>query len=146
MRSGRLRRIAQLPPSSWAVMVETVAAACVVELLLGALPLHRLLRLLRWLAAAPLPRGCTDRDVDEAVRLCGAVVRRLPWRLTCLKRSLTVLVVLSRRGLRADLKLGLAKAPGGVRVHAWLEHNGRIIMEAPEESLRFPAVLSPVPS
>ena len=47
--------------------------------------------------------------------------RLLPLNSTCLKSSLVCCDMLTRRGVRAELRIGVMKASGGVASHAWLE-------------------------
>lgn len=51
-----------------------------------------------------------------------------PRRALCLEQSLTLFVLLRRRGVRAELRLGVQPRP--FYAHAWVEAGGRPISEA----------------
>jgi hypothetical protein len=73
-----------------------------------------------------------DADVSWRVgkRLNGPVLRTLgplPWDSRCLMRSLVVVRMLARRGVRGDLVIG-ARAGTGFEAHAWVEHAGRPVL------------------
>jgi hypothetical protein len=66
------------------------------------------------------------RKVVLAVESAG---RRLPWASTCLTQALAAQVLLARAGYRSTLKIGVARgAEGAFKAHAWLEHQGRVVI------------------
>ena len=76
--------------------------------------------------------GVADRYPDEQARRIGwrlgqPVLRTLsplPWDSRCLMRSLVLVRMLARRGVKAQLVIGVR--PGGeFSAHAWVEHSGR---------------------
>jgi hypothetical protein len=71
----------------------------------------------------------------ERFAYCVELASRLyPLEPTCLKKALVLYALLTRKGLHAQLWIGAAKnnteqgAP--IDYHAWLEHEGRIILGA----------------
>jgi hypothetical protein len=74
-----------------------------------------------------------------------AVARRLPTRTTCLMEALAAEAMLRRRGCACDLRFGV-RAPGGgsgaLAAHAWIEHQGAVVL-GQLENLSDYAVLSP---
>ena len=122
--------------------------------LVGAFGVHTcvvlLLRVVRFRA---LSRWLTSGHVDRAVgsnEFDGAVVERTvwavrhaaavaPWGRTCLTEALTAAVLLRRAGCEATLRYGVASTgAGGLDAHAWLEHQGAVILG---QSARSYAVL-----
>jgi hypothetical protein len=72
-------------------------------------------------AGSPSPR-----DLGESMRLGRAVIRVLrflPGDTRCLRRSLVLLQLLSRRGIPASLVIAARSGPDFV-AHAWLEYDG----------------------
>jgi hypothetical protein len=66
----------------------------------------------------------------EARRLGRAVVRALtvlPGDTRCLRRSLVLLQLLSRRGIEAELVIGTRTSPDFL-AHAWVEHDGEPVL------------------
>lgn len=70
--------------------------------------------------------------VDELCRLAAGLFRRWPLPLTCLTRSLVLTRALARRGLRPALKIGVAPPTGAFTAHAWVECDGRILLDEPD--------------
>lgn len=67
------------------------------------------------------PRRATTDPVSLEVRgALRAGVRRLPWRTTCLARAMAGRMMLSSRGTRSTLVLGVAANGETVAAHAWL--------------------------
>jgi len=54
-----------------------------------------------------------------------------PYTATCLRRSLALWWLLRRRGLPAQVRVGVGKDEDGVRAHAWVELMGRAINDRP---------------
>jgi hypothetical protein len=75
---------------------------------------------------APL-RPCTAQDLEQAqayARLAGIAGRRGPVTTTCLRQSLVVRAWLRRRGLDAQLRIGVRKNGAVMDAHAWVELDG----------------------
>ncbi len=96
--------------------------------------------------APPTP----DDSADRAMRLAwsvDAIARRVPWRASCLHRSLVLWWVLRRVGIDSDLRIGVRRSrgvadPGGaddgaLEFHAWIEHDGRVINDRPDVGTSF---------
>jgi hypothetical protein len=58
-------------------------------------------------------------------------------RFACLPRSLTLLRLLGREGIQAELKLGVRQENGKVEGHAWVEHEGVAINEPGDPNTDF---------
>ncbi len=83
-------------------------------------------RLLRARATAGAPAAVL-RETARRVALAGAF---FPGRALCLEQSLALWILLRRRGIEADLRLGVQPRPFGA--HAWVEHRGEPVNERPE--------------
>lgn len=86
-------------------------------------------RLRRWLARlADRPERSDDRievaDVRWALR---AATANLPGEFTCLHAALAATAVCRRRGLPAELRIGVA-TDDDLRAHAWVEHHDEIVI------------------
>lgn len=67
-------------------------------------------------------------DGTDVERLCAqvdAVAKRLGLPSTCLTRALVVRHLLERRGVFADVRIGVALERSRLSAHAWIEHCGR---------------------
>lgn len=125
MRSPRLFR---LSIDEFVIAVEAAALILPVELaLLRRVSLDRLV-------ARPPRTGRPGRsaretiDVRRAARLVDAVAACYP-HATCLKKSLILLRLLRKRGIPAELRLGVRKVDGDFSAHAWIESAGRTLLD-----------------
>lgn len=84
------------------------------------------------LREAGIAKGVVDpgacRDVSEAV---DAALGLLPFKPTCLRRSMTLLRELRRLGLRAELHIGVRMPAGRVEAHAWVVAGAQVVNDDP---------------
>ncbi|HEX9780872.1 MAG TPA: lasso peptide biosynthesis B2 protein [bacterium] len=92
-------------------------------------------------APAPAAWSSSPADADGVASLAARFFRRIPVRLSCLERAIILRRVLARRGIPAELKIGVAKPGAELQAHAWLVCEGRILLDGPDLCARFPAVL-----
>lgn len=81
-------------------------------------------------ACTAIRRPTIDRfdvsaHVERAAELAGSVVRWHPVPTKCLEHSLLVAWFLARRGISAEVVIGVRKYP--FYAHAWTEWNGRMM-------------------
>ena len=55
----------------------------------------------------------------------------------CLSRSLALSWLLRQRGIAAQVRLGARVTDGQLHAHAWVEHQGRVVNDAPDVATRF---------
>jgi hypothetical protein len=82
-------------------------------------------------AGGPQPPAAGDDARRAALRLAHATRRTLaliPADSRCLMRSLVVTRLLARRGIASTLVLA-ARVEGGFEAHAWVEVDGRAVLE-----------------
>ncbi len=60
-----------------------------------------------------------------------------PYRANCLKRSLATWWLLQRRGIDAELNIGVNKDEEKFNAHAWVEYMGNTLVEADDVTERF---------
>lgn len=88
-------------------------------------------RLVRGRPALAAPQ---DLIAGTARRLA-LVAAFFPGRALCLEQSFTLWLLLRRRGIEAQLRLGVQPYPFGA--HAWVEHGGTPVNEDPERVRTF---------
>ena len=125
----KLRKACGLPTRERMLLIEAAAWFLAVELALRLVPLRRLLALCEW-GSRP-DASLISVSPERASRLVEAAARVYPLRATCLKKALVLYAVLTRRGLSARLLLGTAKEDGKFRAHAWVEHEGKVVLGGP---------------
>lgn len=104
-----------------------------VELALG--PLHARLPALARAYRVPLdrsgggPTGPAELPAwaERRCRIAETVFERVPWEVTCLRRSLVIGARLGRLGPR--LSVGARPKPGGVDAHAWVSVDCRWVTD-----------------
>jgi hypothetical protein len=91
---------------------------------------RRLVDLLQRLArprrtAAPVFRpGERAETAERIARLVAIAAHRGPYRATCLRQSLSLCWLLLRRGIPAEIRIGVRKEGGELQAHAWVEYPG----------------------
>lgn len=131
MKNGRWRRLRKLGPSDWRLFAEAWWT------LLWIQPASRLFpfSFLERLVTSRGRLGQTRPGVPEQADRIGLAVARAercqPWRVRCLGRSLTLQLLLDRRGIASDLRFGVRKEGAGLLAHSWVEHEGRPLAESP---------------
>jgi hypothetical protein len=71
-------------------------------------------------------------------RMGEAVARSLPFKPTCLEKSLVLWWLLRRHRIPADLRIGVRKdVSGDFEAHAWVEADGVILGESGEDHALF---------
>ena len=71
-------------------------------------------------------------------RLALEVAARLvPFRITCLQRSVALQQLLHQQGVHTRLRIGVRKERGVLDAHAWLEHEGAILNGSAEHCGRY---------
>ena len=94
--------------------------------------------LLSQISHAPVTRLAAALDPAESlVRMLDATAQRLPFRSTCLERSLGLWWMLIRRGYDAQVRIGARISAEGFEAHAWVERDGVILNDASGEYLSF---------
>jgi len=121
-----LMRLSRLSRHDFAVAAEAMLAAIPIEIALRRERLDTLVaRLAKSNRSAPFEGGL---DIDRAARVVEALAPLYPLNATCLKKSLVLFWILRRRGIPAELRLGVRKIHDDFTAHAWLEFRGRVLL------------------
>jgi hypothetical protein len=108
----------------------------VVKVSLGVVGFERTLRWVRRTSGGAVVREDGDPElVDAAARAVAVAGAFYPGRALCLEQSLVLYWSLRRRGVGVELRLGVQPHP--FEAHAWVEHEGRPILEDREKLKRF---------
>ncbi len=98
---------------------------------------------MRRLLEGPILRGCQANDPDARAETIARMVaiagRRIPFRASCLPRSLLISRLLRREGIDSALRIGVAREGRPFRAHAWVEVHGRPLGEDALARDRFAA-------
>ena len=143
----RASKAAAFTMADWAVLIEGLFTLPVVSVGLHALEFPRVLGWAKrrsasagahfsdavgagLVGAGPVGAGRSDKGLSDAgieriAWFAGVAARPTPFR--CLTRSLTLVRLLARRGVSADIRIGVRTEDGLLRAHAWVEWQGRAL-------------------
>jgi hypothetical protein len=131
----RLRRLRELGPANALRLAEAWLTVAWVDVVVTCVP-YAVWR--RWLR--PGPGGRTSdppAPLERLVWLVEASANHYVRPVSCLKRSIALRNLLARRGLAATITLGVGHDGCAPRPHAWLEHEGRVLNDAPDVARRY---------
>lgn len=134
-----LNKLLGLAAADRNLLIEAGLAIRAIRLGLALLGYGRMRRIMeRWSeppAATPSPDPAEIQRVVWAVR---AVGRRTLRGKPCLTEGMATRLLLKRRGLTAELRIGvLLPEDGRLKAHAWIEHEGRILIGGLPDLERF---------
>lgn len=135
-----LDTLRQLAPPERSALLGALVALPAVSIGVRGFGYRRVRRLLAALTAPP-PEAPpdADRQAERLAVLVRAAARRGPHRPKCLAESLVLWSLLRRRGIESDIHIGVRKKEGGFAAHAWVEHGGRPLNDAPDVRDRYAA-------
>jgi hypothetical protein len=81
--------------------------------------------------------GDEHRVVEAAQRAVRIAERAVPFRLTCLERSIALHRLCERFGVSTELRIGVRKQGDVLEAHAWVEHDSTIVGSAVEHCRGF---------
>lgn len=90
--------------------------------------------------ASVAPSCCGDAEqlaepIARGVSLAG---RRSLWPTSCLRQALLLQVLLARKGIASEVRIGVrAGEAGGVDAHAWVERDGRVLIGGEHASQQY---------
>src|SRR5262245_10750901 len=127
---GKLKKLLKLPPADTLLLVRVAGLLVIVDLGLRLLPFQMLQAILaKWRLRWRTRQAADERSLGRlawAVQVAGKYMRA-----SCLKKGLTLQWLLSRRGVSTRLWLGVQLQEATLQAHAWLEHDGRVIIGGP---------------
>jgi hypothetical protein len=136
------RSFGRLTFLEWLVLLEAYATVTAAEILRRVAPIRWLLP--EHLADGAAPPGITPEKLQRLGWLVDAAANRQPWRVQCLARALALYWMLRRRGVRADLRIGVRCDNETVEAHAWLEWQGRVVHDPGGRSESYAALAGAV--
>lgn len=100
---------------------------------------RRTLAMVESRSGMPARHSATAAERDRALRLAGllAVAGRHGLRATCLPQAMLLHLLLRRRGLDPQLKLGVRRTEAGPDMHAWVELEGDSLDTLPSTHRAF---------
>lgn len=90
-------------------------------------------------------RPATDPTTD-AVEAIHLAARYAPIPVNCLLRSLVLVLLLRRRGVKAELRFGVRRQNGRFEAHAWVERAGDVLNDDPDVARHYRPFREPIPA
>ncbi len=124
-----LRRLATLPRVRRRELARAVIMLVFARLAVWLLPFRALRPLISRLTRATvstttMTESAAIASVTWAVRIAARVVPAA----TCLVQAMAAQFLLGRHGVESTLRLGVTRAGGAFRAHAWIECRGRVVV------------------
>ena len=136
----RLRKFLALSPEDRVLFLKLWSLLPLVAVSLRLLGYPRTLRLLsRWSLAAPPQVDLPTDAMSYALRLgrlARIAGRYVPTNGSCLRQSLIVWWLLRRKGVPAELRIGV-RTQEGFAAHAWVEVDGQPVNDATDVAKRY---------
>jgi hypothetical protein len=136
-----VRKFLRLPSSEQRLLITALFLVGGVRSGLSLLPFATVRRI-----TARMMRGRTRRGEEMPLaRIVWSVevTSRYVPRATCLTQAIAAQTLLARRGYRSQLRIGVARdRDGSFIAHAWVEHEGRIVL-GQREGQEFTPLPSP---
>jgi len=138
------RRFENLSPPSRQLVREAALALLGTWVGLRLVGYARWKRVLIWfMPEAPAHVRLSDGErlglAQAIARLEESTAQRLPFRSSCLEKSLVLCWLLERRGIEADLRIGGRKEEGIFEAHAWVELHGAVLNDFTGQHRHFTA-------
>jgi Transglutaminase-like superfamily len=135
-----LRQFRDLRPVERKLLLRTFALVAAIRLLLGVVPFRFVRRLIFTRpAVSPALAQIPVKRLSWSVQ---ASAKRIPG-ASCLTQALALHWLLARAGHTVDLRIGVAKdGSSGLASHAWLEHEGEILIGDNGELDRYSPILA----
>ena len=138
--SSRIHRFCVLNAAQQRTLLAAWAWLPLFWLSLRVLGLARFREWLQGTSPSPSP-ACgilTIRDIQAVGETVNIASRHMPFPATCLTRSLVLIWMLRRRGVRSDLRIGVHLARGTLYAHAWVECEGVPVNDRADIAIEFP--------
>lgn len=112
------------------MLLQSLLLIPTISLLLRTLGFQRSLSLVDRLSrrrSQAVPSRTEQADAAAICRLVGMASRHGLCAATCLRQALVLWFLLRRRGMPAELRIGVRKTAEGLEAHAWVESDGRVL-------------------
>jgi transglutaminase-like putative cysteine protease len=141
-----LQRWRQLPADERRLALRLLWLLPLIDLSLRGLGFQRsrgwLARFAHTDAAAPVDSAALTA-AQRLAWLARAIGARSPWRTSCLRQALAVWLLLRRRGLPAEIRIGVVRRDPPFQAHAWVEL-GDVALDPEAAAYKaFPAIPHP---
>ena len=123
------------------MLVVSVLTLPVVSLLLKLRGFRKTERIMALLSRLGMRSEASPVRVDQAARMVSIAAVQGPYKARCLEQAITVWWMLGLMGIRSTIRLGIYKSGEAVEAHAWVLHEGKIVIGQMNEQKAFTPLL-----
>lgn len=116
----------------WQILVTSVILLPLVALTLHLFGFKRTQQFMKSFSFSPKSFQQEDQKLQDGqtiARMISIAATHSVYKANCLKKSLMLWWLLRRRGISADLRIGVQKENGRLNAHAWVEINGMVLID-----------------
>ena len=140
-----LQKIKGLTARDSVLLAQAFMLVGTIRVCLWFFPFRTVLRVLGKLARRRSTKSSDASYRQRVVWAVRAAARRLVDNKPCLTQALVVQLLFKRRGLPADLCIGVRKGnDGALRAHAWVVSDGEIVIGGKSSPFRYTVLSSPL--
>ena len=141
MLKNKLRQLSELTSLQWWIILVAVFMLPMIALSLRLSGFKQTKnRMFRLIPTGIDSISAREDDLSRALLISRAVAiagNHGLFKANCLKQSLLTWCLLGRRGIAAELKIGVKKDVIALNAHAWVEYRGNILIDTADIGERF---------
>ena len=141
----KIRKLAEISPSEWLLLLQLFLFSLVAAVVLRLAGLSRFIGLMNRCAAEPrfrfLPVLHRRHEIARLRTLVELATRITHGQKRCLPRSLLMFWLFKARGEPASLLIGVSKRVSTLESHAWIDTEGKVMVDSPVMTWRFVPLL-----
>ena len=138
---SNLDKLQALSFSEFLMLVVSVLTLPVVSVLLKLRGFRKTERIMALFSRLGIQSKSSPARVGQAARMVSIAAVRGPYKARCLEQAITVWWMLGFMGIRSTIRLGIYKSGESVEAHAWVLHEGKIVIGQMNEQKAFTPLL-----
>ena len=138
---SNLDKLRALSFSEFLMLVVSVLTLPVVSVLLKLRGFRKTERFMALFSRLGIQPEASPVRVDQAARMVSIAAVRGPYKARCLEQAITVWWMLGVMGISSTIRLGIYKSGQSVEAHAWVLHEGKIVIGQMNEQKEFTPLL-----
>jgi hypothetical protein len=138
---SNLDKLRALSFSEFLMLVVSVLTLPVVSVLLKLRGFRKTERFMALFSRLGIQPEASQVRVDQAARMVSIAAVRGPYKARCLEQAITVWWMLGVMGISSTIRLGIYKSGESVEAHAWVLHEGKIVIGQMNEQKEFTPLL-----
>ncbi len=140
------QKITALDTLQWRYLALSLVLLPAIDVSLRCVGFKRTKRWLEARAESPEATMSSGNAVEATALQIAAVVslagRRSLWRTSCLRQALGLWVLLARRGIASEVRIGIESTPdAGFAAHAWVERHDHVLIGGEHARERYVTLL-----